>query len=288
MLDDIDLSALVELIDWAPFFSSWQIKGKYPELLQDPDKGEVARELLEEANAMLTQIVAERWLQAKAVYALLPAQREGDDDVLVTAGDEQHRLCFLRQQNDKRNDNPNLSLADFIQPPETGHKQDWIGLFAVTAGIGIEPHVEAFEQANDDYRALMLKALADRLAEALAEWLHLQVRTQYWGYASDEQIDNHALINEQYRGIRPAPGYPACPEHTEKIKIMQILGASDSIGIELTESMAMLPAASVSGYYFSHPDSRYFVISRIDRDQLEDYARRKDWSLAEAEQWLEG
>jgi len=286
VLDDIDLSALIELIDWAPFFSSWQIKGKYPELLHDPDKGEVARELLEEANAMLTRIVAERWLQAKAVYALLPSQRDGDD-VLVTAGDAQHRLCFLRQQNDKRNDNPNLSLADFIQPPETGHKQDWIGLFAVTAGIGIEPHVNAFEQANDDYRALMLKALADRLAEALAEWLHLQMRTQYWGYADNEQLDNHALINEQYRGIRPAPGYPACPDHTEKIKIMQLLGASDSIGIELTESMAMLPAASVSGYYFSHPDSRYFVISRVDRDQVEDYARRKNWSLAEAEQWLD-
>jgi len=291
VLDDIDLSALVELIDWSPFFSSWQIKGKYPELLQDPDKGSAARALLDDARTMLQQIVTERWLQAKAVYGLLPARRDGDDVLVSTAAGEQ-RLCFLRQQNDKRNDNPNLSLADFIQadaePADAADcGQDWIGLFAVTTGIGIEPHVQAFEQAHDDYRALMLKALADRLAEALAEWLHQQVRTRYWGYASDEQLDNNALIAEAYRGIRPAPGYPACPDHTEKIKIMQLLGAESSIGIELTESMAMLPAASVSGYYFSHPDSRYFVISRIDRDQLEDYTRRKNWTLAEAEQWLD-
>ncbi|MBU1187576.1 MAG: methionine synthase [Gammaproteobacteria bacterium] len=291
VLDDVDLSALVELIDWSPFFSSWQIKGKYPDLLQDPDKGSAARALLDDARSMLQQIVDERWLQAKAVYGLLPARRDGDDVLVSTAAGEQ-RLCFLRQQNDKRNDNPNLSLADFIQagadPADAVDSgQDWIGLFAVTTGIGIEQHVQAFEQAHDDYRALMLKALADRLAEALAEWLHQQVRTQHWGYASDEQLDSSALIAEQYHGIRPAPGYPACPDHTEKIKIMQLLGADASIGIELTESMAMLPAASVSGYYFSHPDSRYFVISRIDRDQLEDYAHRKGWSLATAEQWLD-
>lgn len=286
VLEDIDLSALVELIDWSPFFSSWQIKGKYPDLLQDPDKGSAARALLDDAQGMLQQIVDDRWLQAKAVYGLLPARRDGDDVLVSTAAGEQ-RLCFLRQQNDKRNHNPNLSLADFIQPPGHDQPPDWIGLFAVTTGIGIEPHVQAFEQANDDYSALMLKALADRLAEALAEWLHQQVRTQHWGYASDEQLDSSALIAEQYRGIRPAPGYPACPDHTEKIKIMQLLDADASIGIELTESMAMLPAASVSGYYFSHPDSRYFVISRIDSDQLEDYAGRKGWTIAEAEQWLD-
>jgi len=291
VLDDIQLADLVELIDWSPFFSSWQIKGKYPDLLDDPDKGEVARSLLADANSMLEQIVSERWLQAKAVYGLFPARRDGDDVLLRTADGEQ-RLCFLRQQNDKRNDNPNLSLADFIRPDSAGQAQahadsDWIGLFAVTTGLGIEPHVKAFEQANDDYRAIMLKALADRLAEALAEWLHAQIRTRHWGYASDEQLDNAALIDEQYQGIRPAPGYPACPDHTEKTRIMNLLQARDTVGIELTESMAMLPAASVSGYYFSHPDSRYFVISRIDRDQLEDYAERKGWSVAEAEQWLE-
>jgi 5-methyltetrahydrofolate--homocysteine methyltransferase len=256
VLVDIELADLVDYIDWAPFFNSWQIKGKYPALLDDPDKGEAARSLLADAKTMLAQIVSEQWLQARAVYGLFPAWRDGDDVLVESAGGQQ-RLCFLRQQND------------------TGQ------------GYSVLEMVKAFEKAHDDYRAIMLKALADRLAEAMAEWLHAQIRTQHWGYAADEQYSAQQLIAEHYHGIRPAPGYPACPDHTEKLKIMALLDAQNNIGIELTESMAMLPAASVSGYYFSHPDSRYFVINRIARDQLEDYAARKGWTLATAEQWLD-
>ncbi len=287
VLNDIPLSELIDYIDWGPFFASWEMTGKYPDILDDPDKGEPARQLLTDAKAMLEQIINGQWLTAKAVYAILPARRDGDDVILFAdeARQEiQSTLCFLRQQNDKQNDNPNRSLADYIAADDD--IDDWIGLFAVTTGLGIEPHVQRYERANDDYNAILLKALADRLAEALAEWLHAKVRREFWGYAKNEGLDNEQMIAEQYHGIRPAPGYPACPDHTEKLKIFDLLDAEKNIGISLTESMAMLPAASVSGYYFSHPDSRYFVVGKLGEDQLKDYAQRKQWSENDAEQWL--
>ncbi len=284
-LNDINLKELAEYIDWGPFFTSWEISGKYPDLLDDPNTGEAASQLLADAKDMLDNIINQQWLTAKVVYGLLPAKRDGDDVLVFTDESRQEireRLCFLRQQNFRQNDNPNRSLADYIAVDA----DDWIGLFAVTAGLNIEPHVQRYEQDNDDYNAIMLKALADRLAEALAEWLHAKVRREFWGYADNENLDNDELIAEQYSGIRPAPGYPACPDHTEKLKIFDLLSAEQNIGLSLTESMAMLPAASVSGYYFSHPESRYFVIGKLGEDQLQDYATRKQWTLDQARQWL--
>ncbi|WP_242107708.1 methionine synthase [Luteimonas aquatica] len=282
--DDYPLAELVEVIDWTPFFQAWELAGKYPAILDDAVVGAQARELYRDARAMLEKIVAEKWLTAKAVFGLWPAHSEGDD-VVLAAGDGPARLHFLRQQVDKPADRPDFCLADFIAPREAG-RPDWIGAFAVTAGIGIEPHVARFEAAHDDYNAILLKALADRLAEALAERLHQRVRTEFWGYAADEALDNEALIAEQYRGIRPAPGYPACPEHSEKATLFALLQAGDKAGMTLTESFAMLPTAAVSGYYFSHPRSQYFVVGRVSKEQAEDYARRKGVSLAQVERWL--
>ena len=284
VLDDYPLADLVEVIDWTPFFQAWELAGKYPAILTDEIVGTQASELYHDARAMLTRIVDERWLTAKAVFGLWPANSVGDDVQLQT---EQGRatLHFLRQQVDKPVERPDFCLADFIAPADSG-KRDWIGAFAVTAGIGIEPHVARFEADHDDYNAILLKALADRLAEALAERLHQRVRTEYWGYASGEALDNEALIDEQYVGIRPAPGYPACPEHSEKGTLFRLLDAERNADMQLTESFAMLPTAAVSGYYFSHPQSQYFVVGRVTREQVTDYARRKGVERAQVERWL--
>ena len=278
VFDDFPLQELVDHIDWSPFFNTWELAGRFPAILDDAVVGAQARELYADARAMLERIVAEKWLTAKGVCGLWPARSVGDD-ILIEG---QATLHCLRQQADKPADRPDLCLADFISP----HGDDWIGAFAVTAGLGCDERVRAFEAQHDDYNAILLKALADRLAESFAEVLHAKVRRELWGYAADEALDNEALIREEYRGIRPAPGYPACPDHTEKATIFRLLQASKHAGMELTESFAMMPAAAVSGLYFSHPKSQYFVVGRITREQVEDYAARKGWSLTEAERWL--
>ena len=283
-LDDYPLQELVDCIDWTPFFSAWELAGRYPAILDDEVVGKQARDLFKDAQAMLRRIVDEKWLTARGVFALWPANSVGDDVVLDVDG-RAETLHFLRQQVDKPADRPDFCLADFIAPKDSG-KQDWIGAFAVTAGIGIEPHVERFEADHDDYNAILLKALADRLAEAFAERLHQRVRKEFWGYDAGETLDNDALIDEQYRGVRPAPGYPACPEHSEKATLFRLLDAGNNAGMTLTESFAMLPTAAVSGYYFSHPQSQYFVVGRVSKEQVEDYARRKGATLAQAERWL--
>jgi 5-methyltetrahydrofolate--homocysteine methyltransferase len=272
------------LIDWTPFFNAWELAGRYPAILDDAVVGVQARELFSDAQAMLRRIVSERWLVAKAVVGLWPANSVGDD-VEVSTGDAKATLHFLRQQVDKPPERPDFCLADFIAPRDSG-KQDWIGAFAVTAGLGIEPHIARFQADHDDYNAILLKALADRLAETLAERIHQRVRKELWGYASDESLDAAQLIGEAYRGIRPAPGYPACPEHSEKATLFRLLDAERNAGMQLTESFAMLPAAAVSGYYFSHPQSQYFVVGRVSKEQAADYAQRKGVSLLQAERWL--
>ena len=282
--DDYPLPELVELIDWTPFFQAWELAGKYPAILSDDVVGKQATELFRDARQMLDRIVSEKWLTAKAVFGLWPANSVGDDVVLETENGAT-TLHFLRQQVDKPVERPDFCLADFIAPKASG-KQDWIGAFAVTTGIGIEPHVARFEADHDDYNAILLKALADRLAEALAERLHQRVRKQFWGYVPDESLDNEALVAEQYRGIRPAPGYPACPEHSEKGTLFALLDAGANASMTLTESFAMLPTAAVSGYYFSHPQSQYFVVGRVSKEQAADYAARKGVSLVQAERWL--
>jgi len=281
---DYPLDDLVDVIDWTPFFQAWELAGKYPAILTDPVVGTHASELYRDARAMLDTIIREKWLTAKAVFGLWPANSVGDD-VVVDADGQPVTLHFLRQQVDKPVERPDFCLADFIAPKDSG-KRDWIGAFAVTAGIGIDAHVARFEADHDDYNAILLKALADRLAEALAERLHQRVRTDAWGYAADESLENDALIAEKYRGIRPAPGYPACPEHSEKATLFQLLDAGENAGMQLTESFAMLPTAAVSGYYFSHPGSQYFVVGRVSKEQAEDYARRKGVTLQQAERWL--
>lgn len=283
--DDYPLAELVDYIDWTPFFNTWELAGKYPAILTDDIVGAQASELYRDARAMLKKIVDEKWLTAKAVFGLWPANAVGDDVVVDVGGAERTTLHFLRQQVDKPVERPDFCLADFIAPRDSG-RQDWIGAFAVTAGIGIEAHVARFEADHDDYNAILLKALADRFAEALAERLHQRVRKEFWGYAGEESLDNDALIHESYRGIRPAPGYPACPEHSEKATLFRMLDAGNNAGMRLTESYAMYPAAAVSGYYFSHPDSQYFVVGRVSKEQVEDYARRKGVNLTQAERWL--
>ncbi|NHA15025.1 methionine synthase [Thioalkalivibrio sp. XN279] len=288
VLDDVPLETLVEYIDWMPFFNAWEFSGRFPAILDDPERGEVARSLYADAREMLDQLVRERWLRARGVIGLFPAASDGDD-IRVYAGEDRDEVRLvlhqLREQKRKAPGQPNLCLADFVAPVDSG-RADWIGAFAVTAGEGIDAHVARFEAEHDDYRAILLKALADRLAEAFAEYLHLKVRRETWGYAPGEQLGNQALIAEDYRGIRPAPGYPACPDHTEKGTLWQLLDVATRTGMRLTEHYAMMPAASVSGWYFAHPGARYFQVGRIDRDQVEDYAARKDWSVAEAERWL--
>ena len=284
VFDDIPIPELLEVTDWTPFFQAWELHGHYPAILSDPVVGPQATELFDDAQKILKQIVDEKWLRAKAVIGFWPVSRIGDDLELIN-GDERVTLHHLRQQADKPVERPNLCLSDFIAPKETG-VQDWIGGFAVTAGLGIEEHLEHFRRDNDDYSAIILKALADRMAEALAEWMHREVRTKYWGFAPDENLNNADLIAEKWRGIRPAPGYPACPDHTEKATLFKLLDATNNANIELTEGFSMYPAAAVSGWYFSHPDSQYFVVGKLTKDQVEDYAARKDWTLPEAERWL--
>ena len=289
VLDDYPLSELVECIDWTPFFSAWELAGKYPAILDDAVVGAQARDLYRDARAMLDRIVKDKWLTARGVFGLWPAQSVGDDvELTVPAGDGATRrlmVHFLRQQVDKPVERPDFCLADFIAPRQSG-VDDWMGMFAVTAGLGIDEHIARFHADHDDYSAILLKALADRLAEAFAEHLHLRVRREFWGYAADEALDNEALIAEAYRGIRPAPGYPACPEHSEKRALFDLLDAGRNAGMELTEGFAMLPTAAVSGYYFSHPRSQYFVVGRVSKEQVADYARRKGVALAQAERWL--
>jgi len=285
---DYPLGEIAKVIDWTPFFQTWELAGRYPKILQDKVVGEAARNLFDDAQEMLARIISGKWLGAAAVIGLFPANSVGDD-VEVYTDESRGRLAatfhFLRQQMVKPQDKPNLCLADMVAPKDSGAR-DYIGAFAVTAGVGIDERVAAYEAKHDDYNAIMLKALADRLAEAFAELMHRRVRREFWGYAAEEALGVDDLIDEKYRGIRPAPGYPACPEHTEKGLLFDLLGAPQAAGITLTESFAMLPTAAVSGFYFSHPQSQYFAVAKIDRDQVEDYARRKGMSLPEAERWL--
>jgi 5-methyltetrahydrofolate--homocysteine methyltransferase len=283
VLSDYSVAELVNYIDWAPFFATWELSGKFPAILEDAKFGASARALYDDARAMLDKIVAERWFTASAVLGFWPAQAAGDDILVFDDAAKQIATLYtLRQQLAKREGRNNVALADYIAP---AGKQDYIGAFAVTAGIGEDVIAERFKRANDDYSAIMVKALADRLAEAFAERLHQRVRREFWGYAADEALSNAQLIAEQYRGIRPAPGYPAQPDHSEKGTLFRLL-APERIGLALTESFAMLPGAAVCGLYFSHPQSAYFGVGKIERDQVEDYARRKGWSVQEAERWL--
>ncbi|MEI4271305.1 methionine synthase [Klenkia sp. LSe6-5] len=287
---DYPLDELRRYIDWQPFFNAWEMRGRFPDILNNPATGEAARRLYDDANAMLDRIVEEKWLRAAGVFGLFPADRvDGVEDITVYADEDRTQVAatlhHLRQQGEGRDGSARKSLADFVAPSSSGLR-DHVGAFAVTAGLGSAEKVAEFKAALDDYSAIMLESLADRLAEAFAERLHERVRTEFWGYDADERLSAEALIAEKYRGIRPAPGYPACPEHTEKRTIWSLLDVEDTVGIELTESMAMWPGAAVSGLYFSHPQSQYFVLGRLGRDQVADYAERKGWTVAEAEKWL--
>jgi 5-methyltetrahydrofolate--homocysteine methyltransferase len=287
--DDYPLDELVPYIDWMPFFNAWEFAGKFPDILTDPIVGEAATNLYGDARRMLKTLVDEKWLTARAVIGFFPANSVADDDINVYVDETrqavQLRLHHLRQQKSKPQDQAQLCLSDFVAPAASG-RADYIGAFAVTAGIGIDEHVARFEAAHDDYSSIMLKALADRLAEALAERMHERVRREFWGYAAHEQLDGMGLIREEYQGIRPAPGYPACPDHTEKATLWTLLDPEGNAGIRLTESFAMFPTAAVSGFYFSHPQAHYFGVGKIDRDQAASYAQRKGMDLAQAERWL--
>jgi len=287
---DYPIERLIERIDWSPFFASWELRGKYPAILQDEVVGEAARGLFKDARAMLDRIVKEKPIQAAAVIGFWPANQVNDDDIALFdeagQGGEITRLHMLRQQMKRDRERANHCLADFVAPQDTGIT-DYVGAFAVTAGIGLDDWIKReFTAKQDDYSGILAQALADRLAEAFAEHMHERVRKEFWGYAGDETLDNDALIAEEYRGIRPAPGYPACPDHTEKATLFQLLKPTENVGIQLTESFAMWPSAAVSGWYFSHPQSDYFGIGRIERDQVADYARRKNVELAQMERWL--
>ncbi|KYH44595.1 methionine synthase [Branchiibius sp. NY16-3462-2] len=286
--NDYPLAELREYIDWQPFFNAWEMKGRYPDILNNPASGEAARKLWDDAQAMLDRLIEEKWLQANGVVGFFPAAAVGDDLLVYGSEDRSEvvtTLHHLRQQGEHREGVPNRSLADYVAPVETGIA-DYVGGFAVTAGLGAAEKVAEFKAALDDYSGILLESLADRLAEAFAERLHELVRTELWGYAPQESLDNEALIDERYTGIRPAPGYPACPDHTEKATLWELLEVKERAGISLTESMAMWPGAAVSGWYFSHPQSQYFVVGRLGQDQVGDYARRKGWTMAQAEQWL--
>lgn len=285
---DYPLEKIAPFIDWTPFFSTWELKGKYPSIFEDEKYGKEARKLYNDANELLKRIIDEKWIGANAVIGLFPANSVGDDILVYNPGnpgEDIAKLHTLRQQNKKAPGQPNLSLSDFIAPVQSG-KTDYIGAFAVTTGLGIEKYVQQFEDDHDDYNAILLKSLADRLAEAFAEYMHLKVRSDYWGYDKNEALSIEEIIREKYQGIRPAAGYPACPDHTEKQIIFDLLEIKNGIGIELTEHFAMTPAASVSGLYFAHPDSRYFGLGKISSDQIEDYAMRKGMVVSEVERWL--
>ncbi|MFN2348622.1 MAG: methionine synthase, partial [Thioalkalivibrio sp.] len=287
--EDYPLEELKDYIDWTPFFHAWELHAAYPRIFEDEVVGEEAKKLFKDATAMLDTLIKERWLSARGVVGFFPANSVGTDDIEIYKDEDRKqplmRLHHLRQQTERRGKGPNQCLADFVAPRDTAIP-DYLGGFAVTAGIGIDEHVKRFEAEHDDYSAIMLKALADRLAEAMAERMHAQVRREFWGYASDEQLDNESLIKEKYQGIRPAPGYPACPEHTEKGLLWDLLDPEENAGITITESFAMLPTAAVSGWYFAHPEAKYFNVGKINRDQVADYAKRKDMKPADAERWL--
>ena len=289
VLQAYDLAALAENIDWTPFFASWELHGKFPKILDDEVVGVEAKKLFADAQAMLKQMIAENWVEARAVFGLFPANSVNEDDIAIYVDESRKKMLMvwhnLRQQMQKPTGRANLCLADFVAPRESGLR-DYAGGFVVTAGIGEDARAKAFEAAHDDYSAILFKALCDRLAEAFAEHLHQRVRREFWGYAADETLGNDDLIAEKYQGIRPAPGYPACPEHSEKAGLFHMLDATARIGVELTENFAMWPGAAVSGFYLSHPDSQYFAVAKLEKDQVEDYARRKGWDLKTAERWL--
>lgn len=289
VLQAYDLAKLAETIDWTPFFASWELHGKFPKILDDEIVGIEAKKLFADAQAMLKQMIAENWVEARAVFGLFPANSVNEDDIAIYVDESRKKMLMvwhnLRQQMQKPTGRANLCLADFVAPRESGLR-DYAGGFVVTAGIGEDARAKAFEAAHDDYSAILFKALCDRLAEAFAEHLHQRVRREFWGYAADETLGNDDLIAEKYQGIRPAPGYPACPEHSEKAGLFHMLDATARIGVELTENFAMWPGAAVSGFYLSHPDSQYFAVAKLEKDQVEDYARRKGWDLKTAERWL--
>jgi 5-methyltetrahydrofolate--homocysteine methyltransferase len=280
-LKDFSLDKLRSTIDWTPFFQAWDLHGKYPRILKDDIVGTEATKLWNDAQIMLDKIIQEKWIKADAVYGFFSARQIGDDIEVVDGNQKKYRFLTLRQQTLKKKDIPCIALSDFIDP-----SGDVIGLFAVNTGTGIDKKVKQFESDNDDYQAIMLKALADRLAEAFAEHLHFLVRTDFWGYAANEKFNNEELISESYQGIRPAPGYPSCPDHLEKDLLFELLDVKKNIGLGLTDHKAMFPTAAVCGYYFGHPSSKYFGLSKIDKDQLTDYSKRRGISLEEASRWL--
>jgi len=295
VLRDLDLATLAEYIDWGPFFQTWDLAGSYPKILDDAVVGEAARNVFADGKAMLQQLIAEKWISANAVFGLFPANAAGDDIEFYADETRSTPLMTwhgLRQQQERPAGKPHQCLSDFVAPRKVGAGDaancapDYAGAFAVTAGIGIERKLAEFAAQHDDYRAIMLKSLADRLAEAAAEWLHERVRTDYWGYADGESLDSTALIAEKYQGIRPAPGYPACPDHSSKGGLFKLLDAPGNAGMALTESFAMTPAASVAGFYLAHPEAHYFAVTKVGRDQLEDWAKRTNYSISEAEKWL--
>jgi len=287
IIDDFDITKLEKYIDWSPFFRSWDLHGRYPDIFSDNVVGAQAAELFKDAQVLLKRIFDEKLLKAKAIFGLFPANSVNSDDIEVYSENNKINQTFitLRQQLKKREGVPNFALADFIAPKESGI-QDYIGCFCVTTGFGTQELATQFEEVHDDYNSIMIKALADRLAEAFAEYLHKEVRTNHWGYAANEELSNEELIKESYKGIRPAPGYPACPDHLEKQTIWKLLQVEESIGVKLTESLAMWPAASVSGYYFGNPEAKYFGLGKITEDQLKDYAKRRGISIEEAQKWL--
>lgn len=285
LIENQDLEELIDFIDWSPFFRSWDLFGKYPQILEDEIVGEHAKELFADAQKMLKKIVDEKLLTAKAIFGIFPANSNEQDDIEVKNGEETFTFRTLRQQHKKSDGKEYLALSDFIAPKDSG-KQDYIGAFAVTTGFGTDELAQKYEAEHDDYNAIMVKAIADRLAEAFAEFLHKKVRTEIWGYSNDENLENEDLISEKYVGIRPAPGYPACPDHLEKTTIWDLLKVKENIGLELTESLAMFPTASVSGYYFANTKAKYFGVGKITEDQLKDYAERKNINLELARKWL--
>jgi len=287
VIDELPLREIRDYIDWSPFFHAWEIRGRYPALLDDPETGPRCRELFNDAQKLLDRLLDEKLIHGKAVYGFFPAAQICDDIELYTDDTRREILTTfhtLRQQMDKPEDQPNYALADFIAPKDAG-RRDYLGLFALTTGLGVEDLAREFEKDHDDYNAILTKALADRFAEASAEWLHRQARLA-WGFGKDENLTNEELIKEQYRGIRPAPGYPACPDHTEKRLLFDLLRAEKNAQVSLTENFAMSPASSVSGFYFAHPEAKYFGVGMISRDQVEDYARRKGLDIPTVEKWL--
>jgi 5-methyltetrahydrofolate--homocysteine methyltransferase len=292
VLENIDLGLLTQYIDWGPFFQTWDLAGAYPAILKDPVVGETATKLFADGQTLLKKIIEGRWLTASGVISLLPANSVNDDDIEIYTDESRQQVAFtyygMRQQTEKPVidgvPRPNQCLADFIAPKSSG-VQDYIGMFAVTAGLGIEKYLKRFEDAHDDFNAIMLKSLADRLAEAFAEYLHERVRTDLWGYAAQEKLSNEALIKEEYQGIRPAPGYPACPDHTVKSDMFKLMQATE-IGMSLTEALAMNPAAAVSGFYLAHPEAKYFSVDKIGEDQLTEMAKRRGIDKQELARWL--